>query len=129
MPTWKDLSRDSLEAAKKLAVDGHLRSSVSRSYYAVYAAATSVFAAQGVRFAHGRRNPGHDQLIFLIGYNLKQPRDVQQRIRKLMRILREARETADYRPGRGVDRRLTLFCIRGATVVLQELGISDETSE
>lgn len=45
---------------------------------------------------------------------------------KLIRILRHAREDADYRPGASIDRAMALNCIRSAVLVLQDLEVQDE---
>jgi hypothetical protein len=44
------------------------------------------------------------------------------RVTKLIRLLRYAREDADYRPGITVDRTLALNCIRDAIALMQDLG-------
>jgi len=42
-----------------------------------------------------------------------------------MRILRHAREDADYHPGITVNRAVALNCLRDAIVVLQDVGVQD----
>jgi len=42
-----------------------------------------------------------------------------------MRILRHAREDADYRPSITVNRAMALDCMRDAIVVLQDMGVQD----
>lgn len=129
MATWQELSRDCLQAAKQLAGQGHLRSSVNRSYYAAYSAVTSHLVARGVRFAHGWNNPAHEQLPDFIQNNLSLSQDARRRLRKILRILRKAREDADYRPGLSIDRTLVLHCIRDAIAVLTELGIQEDETK
>jgi len=124
--TWQELSLECLRAAKMLAGEGYCRSSVSRSYYAAYCAVTSKLVARGVRFARGWNNPPHEQLLNLITHNLTLPRNVRRRLKKLIRILRHAREDADYRPGISVGRATALNCIRDAIVVLKDLVVQDE---
>jgi uncharacterized protein (UPF0332 family) len=123
--TWRELSLDSLRAAKALLDAGHLRSSVSRAYYAAYCAAASELAGRGVTFAHGWNNPSHEQLPDLILNNTALPRDQRWRVNKALRILRRAREDADYRPGVTVDRSLAVACIHSAIDVLEVLEILD----
>ena len=124
--TWQDLSLDCLRAAKVLVSEGQWRSSVNRSYYTAYCAVTSELVARGVGFARGWNNPPHEQLLSLVTHNLALPQDVRRRFRKIIRILRHAREDADYRPGVSIDRTIALDCIRDAIVVLRGLGIPDE---
>jgi hypothetical protein len=87
---------------------------------------TSELVARDVRFARGWNNPPHEQLLNLITHNLALPQNVRRRLRKLIRILRHAREDADYRPGISVDRTIALDCIRDAIVVLKDLGVQDD---
>ena len=126
MATWQELSLDCLRAAKMLAGEGYWRGSVNRSYYAVYCATTSALVARGVRFARGWNNPAHEQLLDLITHNLALTQNVRRRLRKYIRILRQAREDADYRPGISIDHAVVLDCIRNADFVLKELGISED---
>lgn len=124
--TWQELSLECLRAAKMLAGEGYWRSSVNRSYYAAYCAVTSELVARGVRFARGWNNPPHEQLLNLITHNLSLPLNVRRRLRKFIRLLRHAREDADYRPGASVDRATALNCIRSAVLVLRDLGVQYE---
>ena len=126
MATWEELSRDSLRAAKLLLEQGHLRSSISRSYYAAYCAIAGEFASQGVSFPHGWNNPAHEQLPGLVSHNLRSPQRTRRRLNRSVRYLRRAREDADYRPGISIDQTLALDCVSYAVRVRRELGRSDE---
>jgi uncharacterized protein (UPF0332 family) len=126
LATWKELSIDSLLAARRLATDGHLRSSISRAYYAAYCAIAGELAAQGLSFPYGWNNPSHEPLPDLVSHNLPLPLSTRHRLSRKIRLLRRAREDADYRPGTTVDRALTLQCLRDARTVLMELQVSDE---
>jgi uncharacterized protein (UPF0332 family) len=123
MATWEELSLDCLAAAKNLADESHWRSSVSRSYYAAYSAVTSRLVERGVSFPHGRNNPGHEQLPNLVLHNLTLPMGMRQHLRSLIRFLREARETADYRPGQTIDEAKAVACLRRAEKVLKYLEV------
>src|SRR5436190_21436449 len=103
LATWEELSRDSLRAAKLLERDGHLRSSVSRAYYAAYCAIARELAARGVRFPHGWNNPSHEQMPDLVAHNLPLPSGTRRRMNSYIRLLRGLREDADYRPGASID--------------------------
>jgi uncharacterized protein (UPF0332 family) len=120
------MSLDSLRAAKTLAGEGRLRSAISRSYYAAYYAVTGELAAKGVTFARGWNNPAHEQLPDLVSHNLPLSLERRRRLRKALRILRRAREDADYRPGISVDRQATLDYLRAAILVMDALGVRDE---
>jgi uncharacterized protein (UPF0332 family) len=122
LATWRELSQDSLEAAKTLVSEGRLRSSISRSYYAAYCALTSDLVTRGIRFTHGWNNPAHQQLPDLAARNLVLPPSARRRVTKLIRLLRYAREDAVYRPGITVDRTLALNCLRDAIALMQDLG-------
>lgn len=126
MATWQEMSLECLWAAKKLLSEGHLRRSISSSYYAVYSASTSLLTDRGIAFAHGWNNPAHDQLPHLIlnysGLSVEQRR----RVSRSLRFLRSAREDSDYRPGMTVDRTLALICFHDAIDVLRLLEMMDE---
>jgi uncharacterized protein (UPF0332 family) len=119
--TWRELSLDSLQAAQKLLLEGHWRSSVSRSYYAAYCAVSDQLTRRGVNFAHGWKNPSHDQLPTLIQNTLALPLHTRRQLTRALRRLRAAREDADYRPGIAVDRILALACVQDAILVTQAL--------
>ena len=119
MATWKELSRDNLEAAQALLAGEHWRSSVSRSYYAAYCAVSQRLAEKGVQFARGWNNPAHDQLLALIRNGLTLPPGARHRTVTALRRLRLARENADYRPGSSVGKDLALASYRDAGSVLQ----------
>ena len=125
MATWQELSLDCLRAAKMLAGEGYWRSSVSRSYCAAYCAVTSGLVGRDLRFGRGWHNPPHEHLLSLITHNLPLSQDVRRRLRRRMRILRHAREDADYRPGITLNRPMALDCWRDALVVLQDMAVQD----
>jgi uncharacterized protein (UPF0332 family) len=129
LATWQEVSRECLQAAKRLVGDQYLRSSINRSYYAAYCAVTSELTVRGVTFAHGWNNPAHEQVPDLILHNTTLPLNTRRRLRKLLRVLREAREDADYRPGITIDRTLALNCVRDAIAVLHYLEIEHDGTE
>jgi uncharacterized protein (UPF0332 family) len=115
-----------MRAAKGLLDEGHLRRSVSSAYYAAYSAVTSELVTRRVTFAHGWNNPSHEQLPDLILNNTSLARTARYQINRIMRRLRTARESADYRPGVSVDHVLALACVRDAISVLFALGVEDD---
>ncbi len=56
---WRLISLNSRKAAQHLLEAECYRSSISRSYYAAYAAITSALIRQGITLGHGGNNPGH----------------------------------------------------------------------
>ena len=121
MSTWEEMSRDCLKSAKNLFDAGLYRRSISSSYYAAYSAITAHFVAKGVTFAHGWNNPAHDQIANLIIHRLDSPRPMRFRLRKIILILRGARENADYRPNASIQQAYALECLRLATRTIQIL--------
>jgi hypothetical protein len=87
---------------------------------------TDDLTARGLTFAHGWNNPAHEQVPDLILHNTTLPMNTRRRLRKLLRVLREAREDADYRPGITIDRTLALNCLRDAIAVLHHLEIEHD---
>ena len=120
---WIERSRTCLVSAKLLLDEELLRDSVSRSYYAAYSAATGHLIQRGVTFAHGWNNPSHEQLPDLILNNTGLPRNTRLRLNRSLRLLRQAREDSDYRPGRSVDRALALDCLHSAIEAVQILEV------
>jgi uncharacterized protein (UPF0332 family) len=121
LATWEELSQDSLRAAKLLASQGHLRSSVSRSYYAAYCAIASAATKRGMSFPHGWNNPSHEQLTNIVTDHLLLPRWTRRRMISRLRLLRRAREDADYRPGAPVDADVARDCLQIASSILKTL--------
>ena len=119
MPTWEDMSRDCRNAARKLLDEDHLRSSISRSYYAAYCAVTSMLMARHMRFPYSWHNPAHNQLPDLILHNTTLPFRVRYEINKALRRLRKLREDADYRPGASLERVDAIHALRDATFILR----------
>lgn len=71
MATWAEVSLESYEAALVLLGEGHYRSSISRAYYAAYAAVTAKLENDNkVQFRHKLNNPSHEQLLALAASNL-----------------------------------------------------------
>ena len=117
METWRQLSDDSLRAAEALLREGCYRSSVSRSYYAVYCAVTHEVVQRLTSFAYGWNNPPHEKLSVYVENNLTLVNWKKDNIKRLIRTLRRFREDADYRPYRVVDNQIARDCIRDAQTV------------
>lgn len=56
---WRALARDSETAARNAEAEGHLRSSVSRYYYAAYQAVSAVLLFRGITPPTGREAWSH----------------------------------------------------------------------
>ncbi len=113
MATWSDIGTECLSAAHAARDRGHFRTSVSRSYYGVYAIATGAMEERRVSVKNRTMsNPGHEQLAALLGTHGVRPelrlstlnrQSMLRRCESLFRDLRSRRIDADYRPGRAVD--------------------------
>lgn len=123
---WRALSLNGFKSAKLLFDNGDYRGCANRAYYAAYHAAVAASLKYADDFARGWSNPSHDQLPDLIRNNGDLPVATRRRIARLLRILREERESADYRPGPTIDRENARDCIHGATTVLALLEVLDE---
>jgi uncharacterized protein (UPF0332 family) len=124
--TWNEMSRDSFQVAKRLLEAGHLRSSISRAYYAAYCAVTSDLTARGVSFAYGWNNPSHDQLPELVLHNTTWPRTTRYQVSRALRRLRRAREDAEYRPEAVIERSAAVEHLHTASLVLRTIGTRHE---
>ena len=127
MATWEEMSRDSIVAARELMTAGRIRSSVSRSYYAAYAALTGALIRRGVQFGRGGNNPPHEQLPRLILANLSQPEFRRRQLAAALRRLREARVAADYMPAPEVDASQARDALRDASGICRALEVRDDT--
>lgn len=124
MATWDELSIDSRSAAQVLLAQGHTRSSISRAYFAAYAAATARIATT-VSLPPGRLNPSHADLARYVGNSLGGfPVWQRQWLGTLIRRLWKMRVDAEYVPGACVDHPLARQALRDVHVVLRELGVS-----
>ena len=121
LTTWKRLSEDSLSAAQVLLREGHIRSDISRAYYAAYCAATNEIVKIPTTFSYGRNNPTHEKVPMYITRNLQISQVKKDNIIALINILRLFREDADYRPNVLVDDQSARDCIRDAVSIQQEL--------
>lgn len=121
MATWRELSRECLEQARILLKEGHWRGCISRSYYAAYCAVTSDLVERGLGFAHGWKNPSHDQLTHLVRHNTTWPRGTRYRVNRALRRLRNGREDADYRPGVVIGRQDAMDLFRDAGAIIETL--------
>lgn len=100
------------------------RSTVNRAYYAAYSAATfAILSQRPRRFLHGWNNPPHDDLPELILHVGTLPRDVRRNLARSLRILREARTDADYRPGRTIAKANAIIALQEAESVLYNLQL------
>jgi uncharacterized protein (UPF0332 family) len=126
LTTWETMGLECLHAAEHLFIEGYFRRSASSSYYAAYCAVTSDLVNRRLTFAHRWNNPSHEQLSHLILNNAAWTVSRRRNINRLLRLLRQVREDADYRPGITVDRASALFSLRAATDVLGILEIHDE---
>ena len=125
---WRKASLAVRETARHLRERDDFRSCVSRAYYAVYQAATSVCLIHGDQklFPNGWNNPSHEQLPELIKNNGDLPVHNRRVVLKLLRLLRTTREDADYRLGRTVDKKTAYTIIRAMDTVFNLLEIYDD---
>lgn len=96
---WLDLAESSLTAAEAVRA-GHPRSSVSRSYYAAFAAAHAIFLSQGESPRADMGTWPHDALgrIALTVVSRRLPPNVAKAARFALEESRRMRILADYGP-------------------------------
>ena len=101
MPTWNELKIESKSSAGELFKRKYYRSSVSRSYYAAYAAITSALLSKGsVVFLSSKEGPAHTDVTRRYDYSilLGLPSKKCDRIKSALNKLYGLRIVADYRP-------------------------------
>lgn len=125
---WKRTAHITLDTAKSLQGRDDARSCVSRIYYAAYQAAASVCIAHGdaVRFPNGWNNPSHEQLPDLVQNNGSINPSARRTAARILRLLRNFREDADYRPGRTVDAATVRTVLLAVATLFEVLEINDD---
>ncbi len=105
MASWHDISRENRLAAGELSRARRWRSSVSRSYYALYAELTGRLLTQGVTLHAARANPSHADLPRMVAGNLAGLDSLgRRRVKRAAERLYRFRVFADYYPGLTVER-------------------------
>jgi uncharacterized protein (UPF0332 family) len=121
MPTWADLAKNNLSAAKALHEGGFVRGSLNRSYYSAYAGITGALVEAGHSVNSGDRpNPRHDQLQSLARNNLAQR--ARKEVSRNLNRLRAFREAADYDPASSLESQDSLIGVQYATRILALIG-------
>jgi uncharacterized protein (UPF0332 family) len=125
---WKKTASVTLETAKSLRDSADFRSCISRTYYAAYQAAASACIAHGdaPRFPVGWNNPSHEQLPDLVQNNGDLDLSARRTAARILRLLRNFREDADYRPGRTVDSVTVRTALLAVVTLFEVLEIADE---
>ena len=123
--TWIEVARDAASAAKLCFRNGHFRSAVSRSYYAMYAAVTGRLVQSGAEPPAGRPGWSHAKTQHLAIEVLRSRLGAKatREIRRMMAAAYSDRITADYLPGRTVDSAVAGRCVSYAIAVLRRLGV------
>lgn len=115
---WKRMGLESLSAGRALLNlndEGHLRSAISRFYYAGYCLSTSKL--YGKCFGRDRRNPSHKQLPNLIETASSLSLEHRKLVKKQLSFLRRSRESADYAPGQSLARPDVRDCLRAVNLI------------
>jgi len=119
--TWREIGRDNLIAAKSLLADARWRSSVSRAYYAAFAALSGALQ-QVVSLPADRDAPAHASLPLLIKNYLSRLHVLDRRsLMADVRKLYDLRISADYRVTRTIDRPTALLAVKLAARVIETL--------
>lgn len=104
--TWLELAMDARRAAKKLARDSHVRSAVSRAYYAVYSKVTHELVSGGVTMPPHRHGPSHHRLRQIIEKGPSRIRlSKRVALSRMVSRLYVLRLDADYKPVSLIDDR------------------------
>ena len=120
---WQAISLNSRKAAQHLLEVECYRSSVSRPYYAAYAAITSALIRQGITLGHGGNNPGHAGLPVYVLNNLTLLSLASRfEINKALRRLYRARAEVDYVAAAVVNNAAAKKTLRDLSRVLQLLA-------
>lgn len=122
--TWHEMSVDCRRAAQHLLDKECLRSSISRSYYAAYAAVASKLDKAKVSYPAGRGNPRHADMLRYIQNSMRSlSADERRSVRRIFRYLWLSRVEADYIPSASFDRNNALNALRNAKQVMRIMGL------
>lgn len=126
MPSWREMSYDSLAAAKALLAAEHCRSAVSRAYYAVYSRITAELVGKAM-FPDGYEGPHHEDLddLFFDYLSKVSIRD-RWRYASSVKQLYVRRLEADYQPSATVDKALAMDVLVAASDVFRVIEASYE---
>jgi uncharacterized protein (UPF0332 family) len=123
---WLAMCQSSTRTAKLLHERHFFRSSMSRTYYAAYAALVAVLSAQrGIRFDYGGNNPSHERLRRMIwGLNAKRfERHLIAKVHHTMNRLWTARIEADYGVKARIDENYSRECLINLHRILGYSGL------
>lgn len=121
--TWAEVSQSNLSSARRLYEARYWRSSVSRSYYALFAAVTSAVPARALPPRYTA--PRHRDLPGLIDRHLVRLAWHQREAMKAAwRRCYGSRLMADYNVGRDVDQPQAKQAIQDAIGIMRRMGVS-----
>ena len=125
---WRRMALVTLDSAKLLCRGDDPRSGISRIYYAAYQGATSICVAHGdvAHFPNGWNNPSHEQLPDLIQNNGDFSVSGRRTAARILRLLRNFREDADYRPMRTVDAATVKTALLAVATLFEVLELDHE---
>ncbi|MHC4445742.1 MAG: HEPN domain-containing protein [Planctomycetota bacterium] len=123
MGTWKNIAKDSLRAAGCCFHNGHHRSSISRSYYAIFAAITGALRKVGLHSPADREAWSHPKLQNLVIDNLQKQigRKFARDIKRFVNENYKMRIFADYTSTQTIDDADARRCLSNATAVFNLL--------
>ncbi len=125
MATWQEIGVDSFYAAQALYEQRRFRSSVSRSYYAVFSVITHHLIAAGVNFGGQQETPNHQAVPKLMKQNLSLSNRQMLDSIAIVRRLYAARLAADYQR-RTTDDMTAREAIRDSVALFRYLEVNDE---
>lgn len=123
MDAWKQwvlMARGSLIAAQSLAIQGEVRSSVSRAYYAAYQAVTALLLYARLPPPEGREGWSHEatpDLLKNIPLKILNSQ-IQQSLTERLEVLYNLRLSADYHGSAELDNDVTA-AVRSATFIVK----------
>ncbi|HYO09388.1 MAG TPA: hypothetical protein VER17_10485 [Tepidisphaeraceae bacterium] len=121
---WDEIGQDSLRAARR-AQSEHVRTAVSRAYYAFHSVLTRALIDAGYALAANRQTPPHNAQAKLIGEHFGgRGNHFVRDLRAIYRRLYAARLDADYNRRATVDSRVSLQAVRDAHRAFQMLEVT-----
>ena len=121
---WDSIGWENLIVGRRLRLDRRWRSSISRSYYAVFSIVVGRLEGR-VRLQRRMLTPRHEELPHLIRRHMTQLAHKDRlKLSTLVIRLRAARIRADYNRHQLPERRETVECCSMAAVAFRMLGVN-----
>lgn len=108
-------AEEKLQAARSLLAAGFIDDAISRAYYSIFHAASTVLLAEGITVE------SHRALVAMFGLHLVQSGKIGRRFGRILSRLKDERETGDYDVFSAFEREDTQKALEDAEAFLRKM--------